>query len=178
MSSESTIRKDFIGMNREIFPTKNTRRVILWAPPYFIIDPQAQFWSGIYEKRVNEVNPIGRIGSIRQKFGTKSTHFKIKGDLNFENYFRKWNKYFKGLGNLKADSLFDPRTVKYIMEYLYTYDLPILMRADYDISFVTIDRMEWELHGDKRMRVSYIIDLYEIRRLPIMVKFPVKVGLW
>ena len=42
------------------FQTVVSRKVILYAPPVFIIDPQANFWQGTYEKRVNEVNPIGK----------------------------------------------------------------------------------------------------------------------
>jgi len=149
----------------------NRRRVILYAPPLFIIDPQANFWSGTYEFRVNEVNPLGRVGTIRQRVGTKSPHYVIKGKLNFENYFRKWNKYIRDIGGFSDLAIsYDSRAVKYIMEYFYTYSNPIIMKAEYDISLVTIDKMYWEQVGEKRMEVSYTLDLYEIRRFPIGIK--------
>ena len=149
-----------------------SRKVILYAPPLFIIDPQANFWQGTYEKRVNEVNPIGRIGSIRQKFGTKSTRFVIRGELNFENFFKKWNRYFKGVLSVGDNRLsYDGRAVKYFMEYLYNYDAPILMKAELDVAMVTIDKMTWEQNADERMIYKFNIELYEVQRIPTPMKY-------
>lgn len=153
--------------------TVTSRKVTLYAPPVFIIDPQANFWQGSYEKRVNEVNPIGRIGSIRQKFGTKSTRFVIRGELNFENFFKKWNRYFKGVISIADTRIaYDGRAVKYFMEYLYTYDSPILMKAELDMAFVTIDKMTWEQSADERMVYKYNLELYEVQKIPILLKYP------
>jgi len=158
-----------------------SRKVLLYVPPVFLIDPQANFWQGTYEKRVNELNPIGRIGSIRQKFGTKSTKFVIKGELNFENLFRKWNRYFKGLAGVGGEKAwfffsYDARAVKYFIEYLYTYDSPIFMKADLDMAFVTIDKMSWEQSGDERMVYKYTLELYEVLRIPPVIKYPLEVA--
>lgn len=151
-----------------------SQKVILYAPPVLFIDPQAKLWRGTYEKRVNEVNPIGRIGSIRQRFGTKSPHFKIEGELNFENFFRQWNRYFINILNVASSWFYNPESVKYVMEYLYEYDLPIVMNTQYDMSIVTIDRMEWEQRGDNRMKVKYSLDLYEVYHIPIAIKYPLQ----
>ena len=65
----------------------------------------------------------------------------------------------------------DGRAVKYFMEYLYSYDAPILMKADLDMSIVTIDKMTWEQSGDEANVFKYEMELYEIQRIPTPLKF-------
>jgi len=155
------------------------KRFLLYLFPFWIIDPNANVWIGTYEKRRNEISPLGRHGSLWQRFGTRSPIFKVSGKLNFENIIRKWVPYLRFLyagdkimRTQNIDMWFDPKVVKFALEYIWQADAAMLMTTDLDMSIVTLDKMVWKQVGDEQLAYSYTLELVEVRPIPIEVKGP------
>lgn len=166
----------FAGM---AFDYDKRKRFLLYLFPFFIVDTNANLWTGTYEKRRNEISPLGRHGSLWQRFGTRSPVFKVSGKMNFENIITKWLPYIKLIGTaatrMNADQWFDPRVVKFILEYIWQADAPMLMQCDLDTSIVVLDKMEWKQIGEEQLSYAYTLELVEVRPIPIVVKAPLNI---
>jgi len=151
------------------------RRVVLYVFPIMWIDPHANVWVGTYEKRRNELSPLGRHGSLWQRFGTKSPVFKISGKMNFENIIKRSLPYLRAIApNIGGDgsAWYDPRVAKFIFEYLWQADVPMLMMCDLDMSIVVLDKMEWKQDANEQLAYHYTFELVEVRPIPLVVKGP------
>jgi len=151
------------------------RRVVLYLFPFMWVDPHAEVWEGTYEKRRNELSPLGRYGSLWQRFGTRSPVFKISGKMNFENIIRRSLPYFRLFSpttGMTESAWFDPRVAKFILEYFWKADMPMLMTCDLDMSIVVLDRMKWKQDANEQLAYYYEMELVEVRPIPLTIKGP------
>jgi len=170
------VRVDKTFLTGKAFEYDKRKRFLLYLFPLWLFDVNAEVWIGTYEKRRNELSPLGRHGSLWQRFGTKSPIFKVSGKMNFENIIKKSLPYLRILGTkgsrMNDDQWFDPRVVKFMLEYIWQADAPMLMSCDLDMSIVVLDKMEWKQVASEQLTYHYTLELVEVRPIPITVKGP------
>lgn len=119
-------------------------------------------------RRIAVVDVPGREGDFIQNLGSKSTKYRISG-MFFETDPKEtksspFSPIFKAtFGNVAVGN-------SQLLRLLERTGVPAPFMYEYDIAEVIIARVQLKEEGGRPVRVKYIIDLIEYRRLPQLVK--------